>query len=75
MPSEFKNEIARREANKLPAYLQPVLLKAIEDFNKYQGDFYEVVRQVSKSFSGHYSHADLTKLAFALEVWYDEQFK
>jgi hypothetical protein len=75
MPSEMKNDFARREAAKLPAFLQPLLLKSIENFNNVQGDFYEVVRQTSRSFSGQYNHADLTKVAFALEVWYDEQFK
>lgn len=74
MATEFKNPIAQREAQKLQPFLMPLLRKAIQNLNKIEGDFYTVAQQTAREFSGTYTHTDITRIAFALEVWYDHNF-
>jgi hypothetical protein len=74
MATEFKNHIALREAQKLQPYLMPLLRKAIQNIDKIQGDFLYIAQQTAREFNGTYNHADVTRVAFALEAWYDTNF-
>lgn len=74
MATEFKNHVAQREAQKLQPFLMPLLKKAIQNLNKMDGDFYTIAQKTAREFSGTYTHTDITRIAFALEVWYDNNF-